>query len=474
MSELPSHYQKILDNALGMDDSYRGGVTVAHISSLMERRDSGSIFDEGEAFSGAERDGAAEAFITATASPHIQPSLPKSRLIDAAENVLNKQVRLPQGMEVRDTVSSQLLVWWRDLETEGEAADLLHIAALPEKKQGKFYSVVAGQTAKAVEIVSQATSNPTIWGSWGFGTPEERSLTGRGRGVPTNKHGHLHVIDFTSEVSKDIIDDSLTASERLNHYEPWASFLHELFSEPLARAVRSSIGMDMGVKVAPFSEAIRSPGDNALRTINNGYSVAFDTPQPFTEVFKGLVNTAGVFEAFYKRVTKEHGSYYKYQSHPEAPESAWSNIAEEAMNIGFTDEEAEQFAGFVLGIRPTYSQICTWLADLESLNDKPEDIARLCRKKEQYERINDYLGKSVTENSLGAALVKDTVTVIEDYRPSRSVWPEHATSTYIIDDYEMDNGVIMVKSLKLIPSVDSTKSAPEHVTGRTLKRSIGA
>jgi len=363
-------------------------------------------------------------------------------------------------------------VWWRDLETDGEAVDLLHIADLSEEKQSQFCNVVASQTAKAVEIVSQATGKPTIWGSWGFGTPEERSFTGRGRGVPTNRHGHLHVIDFTSEVPSEIIDASLTASERLNHYEPWGSLLHELFSEPFARAVYASIGGDEGTTATPFSEAVWGE-NNVLKTINNGYSVTFDTPQPFTEVFKGLVNTAGVFEAFYKRTTEEHAIYYKYQSHPEVPESVWSSIAEEAASIGFTDEEAEQFAGFVLGIRPTYSQIRTWLADLESVDDRPEDIARLRRKKEQYERVNDHLGKSATENSLGAALVKDTVTAIEDYRSGRSVWPEHATSTYIIDDYEMDNGVVMVKSLKLIPSVDSTESAPEHVTSRVLKRSIG-
>ncbi len=473
MSEFTSHYQDLLKDVSLKDQAYNKGIVVATIPPLMERKDGSSVFDEGEVFSGAETKGSAEAYITATASPHIRPSLPRELFIDAAEQVLERKVQLPEGMSAVEYMSPQAIIWWRDTECDEESADLLRLSRLSSDRQDEFCDVIKRQTIKAARIVQAAASKPVIWGSWGYATPEERQTSGRGRGVPTNGHGHLHVIDFTSEIPLNALDSTVSSFEKLNHYKLWSSVLHEGFSEPIARAMRLSVDGLSNTDIAPFSEVVDSNDTTGI--INNGYVITFNKPKSYATVFKTLIGTAGMFEDFYKKTADNHAVYYMYQFNPDISAQARLEIVANAQRVGFAESEAKQFADFTLGIRPTYAQICTWLTDLEEKQESPEDIARLNLKKELYDRIRNRLGEIGTNNSMGNSLIRGTVAHPSEYKSVGGVWPEHAAATFIIEDYDFDeHDNLLVNKVKIILGIDSTQSAPEHMTGRILRRSAGS
>jgi len=477
MSEIYSHYQALVKHAYDKEILYNGDLTIEVIPSLMRRQDGSNVFEEGNAFSGAVCRGTAEAYITAAASPHTAPSVPRESLLTAAHTVLGKEVQLPDEMEKAELISPQLVIWWRDKKRRiDDRADLLYIATLSPEEQADFCQTIAMQTARAVEIITIMTmaQQPTIWGSWGFATQGERIVTGRGRGVPTNKHGHLHVIDFGYESAKVHRESQPTAAEKLNHYEPWGTMLHETFSIPLARSIEMSVNQNYAADVVPFSENVMAPDDCTLGTINHGYVITFDSPQRYANVFNTLIRLGGTFEALYKNITDAHSRYYKHHSQSKILETTQATIISEAISVGFNDDEADALASFALRIRPTYSQICTWLENIDSNETyAKDDIDRLTKKKNQYERVGRYLAQRAANDSLIAGLIKGTVANPGEHTPQGSVWPEHASITFVIDDYEQDDQKrIFVKSFKLIPGIDSTESAPEHKTGRTLKRSI--
>jgi len=445
----------------------------------MERKDGENIFAEGEAFSGIERLGNAEACITPVPSPHIQPELSKDRLKNAAEGVLGREVEFTPGLDAVDTISAQLLIWWReanrDANQDGQA-DMLHISTLPPDQQASFASVIAKQTEKAVNIVTNASGKPTIWGSWGYGSPEERLLTGRSRGVPTNKHGHLHVIDFGSTAQESPRDPNLSAAEKLNHYAPWGSLLHKEFGEPIARTIKETVvrKTDAGVNVEPFTELVQNDGNASARRVNEGYQITFEKDAPIAKILEGLTEIAGKFEMLYQNATKHHEYYHKNFSQDGVTESARALLIQDARNAGFHENEAEKFSNFTLAIRPTYAQLSKWQEELNRNPGEHEvELERIAKLKELYEHVRRLLEEDPERDSFSSALIRDTVAKPEDYRSIGRTWAEHASATYIIDGYNVTNNGIMVSGLQLLPGIDSTQAAPEQVIGRILRRSTG-
>jgi hypothetical protein len=482
MAEMPSsHHNDLLNNVSAKELLHEGGVPVEIISPLMERKDNDNIFDEGEAFSGLERQGNAEACITPVPSPHIQPELPKERLKNAAEDILGKEVTFPSGFDSVETLSAQLLVWWREAETNGDTssdgrADILRISSMPPEQQSNFFSVIAKQSEKAVQIIANASNKPTIWGSWGYAAPHERLTTGRSRGIPTNKHGHLHVIDFGDAGRNLPRDSSLSAAEKLNHYAPWGSLLHNEFSQPIGRAINESISSNTGesVDVKPFTELIQDDSTTNVKRVNEGYEITFAKEVPISKAFESMSGIAGTFERFYQNATEQHEHYHKNFSQKGATESAYTLLAQEARDIGFTESEANRFAEFTLAIRPTFAQLSHWQEELnQSPTENADELERIGKLKELYERIHRLLDEDPDRDSFSSSLIRDTVARPEDYRSIGRTWAEHAGATYIIDQYNVTDAGIMVGSFRLLPGIDSTQSAPELMVGRILKRSTG-
>lgn len=65
-----SHYSGLLKEILIKDEIYKDGLVTSIIPPMIDRKDGMSIFEEGKAFSGVERIGEAESYITIAASPH--------------------------------------------------------------------------------------------------------------------------------------------------------------------------------------------------------------------------------------------------------------------------------------------------------------------------------------------------------------------------------------------------------------------
>lgn len=471
MTELHSHYSELARLLRSSEDMYADGIPVAILPSLMERRDNGDVFDEGQDFSGIVAVGGAESSITAAASPHVHPSISKEAFARAVEQVLGNSPVFLENVAAEELVSPQVVVWWRSNKVE-QPADMLYIAGLPADEKNDFYDVIEQQTSSAVKIINSVSKKPTIWGSWGYASPIEREPTGRGRGVPTNGLGHLHVIDLKSETSHDTLDNQLPATVKLNHYKPWGSLLHKSFGNAFAGALGSTAGSLADIEVTPFSELVRVEDLNGI--VNNGYLINFKEPQPYRKALEMLVETASTLEHFYQDITESHAFYYKYQSHLQVHATARHAIADSAAELGFSNVDAPRFADFVLKIRPTYSQLGTWITEMNrDPETRQEDLVRLRAYQRKYDDIREGANGSTSEESLPRALLLQAAADPNSLGTVGGGWPEHAAASYIIDDYEMINGDIYVNSIRLVFGVDSTHAAPEHSTGRILQRAIG-
>ena len=467
-----SHYNELLKEVLLKDEIYKNGLVTSIIPSMMDRRDGISIFEEGEAFSGVERVGEAESYITIAASPHIQPSISKEKLKKAAESVLKKDVELPPGVGSIETMPAQLLVWWRGTTEDEHTADIPYISTLPSERQDDFSYAISRQASKAVEIISTVSDLPIIWGSWGFASPEERLPTGRGRGAPTNRFGHLHVIDLNSDIAKDYLDTDAPAADKFNHYKAWDSLLFSEFQKPLARALSLSIKSIPIEKVSPFSNTLESPSTGTIGVINNGYTIIFKDYQKLDKVIKSLIDVAGVFEQFYKDTTEAYSYYHKYHGRSEALSIAKRNISLHAKGMGFTEDEATAFTNFILSIRPTYSQLLTWIEDLSTdTGADSEDLKILSKTAQRYRYIRNLLGNRAAKEALSTELVHDTLRDPNDFKSIRNVWPEHASATFIINEYKSTSEGVVVKAINIIPGIESSEGGVNHVTGKILVRS---
>lgn len=469
MPETTSHYPELQRIANERELLYGGEIVTATIPSLMERKDGGNVFEEGRAFGGMENVGSAEAYVTAAASPHILPCILKDQLLDSSEKVLGRVPVLPAGMESVEEMTPQMVIWWRDGAHDG-FADMIYLAGLDDGRKEDFCDVIERQTTKAVQIIGDVSGKPTIWGSWGHGNPDERRFSGRNRGAPTNGHGHLHVIDFNAEEPCNDIEPGMSASGKLNHYEPWAVLLYDTFSGDIAQSIESVLE---SAKVVPFSETVEA--NHHVGTINNGYMVEFNETLPYRAAIRSLIEIAGHMETFYKAIVETYTVSHKYRSHPNILELACDTIVGQALRAGFSEEGADKLAEFALKVRPTYSQIVTWLEELEGDEaGRAEDVDRLRQTRDRYDRVRKALSAPLRDDSFSIAMVRDTVAHPDDIRSVGRVWPEHLGSTYVIDDYELGQDGIYVNRIKLIPAVDSTESAPEHITGRVLRRAMSS
>lgn len=389
--------------------------------------------------------------------------------------MLEKDVELPPGMGSIETMPAQLLVWWRGTAEEEHTADIPYISTLSNERQDDFSHAIARQTSKAVNIISTVSDLPTIWGSWGFASPDERLITGRGRGAPTNRFGHLHVIDLDSDTPEDYLDTNASAADKFNHYKAWDSLLFSKFQEPIARSINLSARNTSIENVLPFSNSVEVASTGTLGVVNNGYTIIFKDHQKLDGVIKSLIDVAGTFEQFYKDITEDYSFYHKYPSQSETSAIARRNVAHTANKMGFAEDEAAVFTDFVLSIRPTYSQLLTWMDDLSAdLNTKPDDLTVLSETAERYRNTRRLLGNRARTGDVSTELVHDTLRDPEDYKTIRNVWPEHASATFIIDEYKNTSEGILVKAVKIIPGIESSEGGVNHITGKILGRSTSA
>ncbi|HEV2403773.1 MAG TPA: hypothetical protein VGS08_06270 [Candidatus Saccharimonadales bacterium] len=468
----PSHFNALLDDALAKDRDHPNGIAVSVVSPLMSRSDGLSVFDEGARYSGVERQDQAAASVTVAASPYMEPVVVRDRFLAESQRVFGEAVHLPDTVEVNDRLPAHLIVWWRD-ETGSDdgRADISALAAASPARRRGFETVVAAQTLKAVRVLASLTGRqPLIEGSWGHGTQKERAHIGMSRGGPSNKHGHLHVLDFGTDPQNLEHRTDLTSRQKLNHFSPWEALLHQALSVPLERIVETSLTEAIGseeITVKAFSDVVQHA--HGKSSYNNGYRVELGSGVPLPELFGALVSLSGRFDALYQDTYALFAQYHKSLSSPAAAGAIRTKMSERAMQLGFRGDEADSFTDFVLRIRPTFGQLVQWQTD-ETVSSA--DRERIARQIARYERVRKALGRSARSIQLATALIEDTLRSTEDWKQVEVTWPAHAAALYALDNYTFSNDTLKVQSLILIPKVGSTESA-EHIYGGTFKRATG-
>lgn len=464
-----SHFQDLLAIAVDKNTEHKNGVAVSVLPSLMQRSDGLTVFEEGQAFSGIEQQGNAEACLTMVASPHVKAQLPKDSLLTVATEVLSRQVSVLEGMKDVAYVSPQVIVWWRNSEGQNqESTDELALYGLGEEDKQNFSEVISKQTTNAAQIIKRASGKPTIWGSWGHGTPEERTREGKSRGLPTNQYGHFHITHFNRDKQDISLQNDLSAVEKLNHFAPWNSLLHREFSSPIAHFLHIVTDQQDSV-IETFSESVVR--ENGTSVENHGYKLSFPQPIAFNKAFKTLVQIAGEFEEFYQGMNTQYEDYYKNRANPSEMAKIKQEMIKEATTKGFNEEQAKGFASFIFAIKPTYGQLAYWENELSHTSGREEDLESITTMKKRYERARNIMGDDASKDRLSFALLRDTLAPPDSIRSIERTWPVHSTFSFIIDDYELQDGEVKVKSIKLLPSIASTEAGPEHIIGAVLKRS---
>lgn len=470
-NKIPKLFRKITG-----DSDRMKGINVEVIPPLAPRMDQTSdVFDEGEQFSGIEKKGDAEACMTCTISPHTKPTVPITEFLSASRDVL-RDPHLPSSLDSspdsKVLLSPQVVIWWRKCHGEGRKNEDLDFAGIGmQKNPADFADIMASQTQKGVEIIRKASggATPTIWGSWGFSTPEEREITGRGRGVPSIKTGHLHVITFPShaETSSIVRRTDLSIQEQLAHIKPLGALFHSDLAGFVSEYIHNVTHRN-GIETTciPFSES-RNDENGNVNIVNNGYKITLQPPLKLNDAYKHLSYLAADFEKLQRSITKAMRGFYTTDIQPNEKDSLIKDIASIAKQFNFSDEGASKLAEFSSGLHPTYGQLQQWKEELQADGDSSE---RLNKEIQRYDRLRKLQKESTDVHPILSSFASG-VTADPDALNTENIWSERASATFIIDDYTIENGVLNVSSFRIIPGIDSTESAPEFMTGRIMRRS---
>ncbi|HSX28473.1 MAG TPA: hypothetical protein VLF60_03430 [Candidatus Saccharimonadales bacterium] len=337
----PSHYSELVDDVVTKEGAHAQGIAITVIPSLMERTDGLGVFEEGAIFSGSEGRGPIEACITSVASPYAPPRIPREVFLNASETILGSRPVLPEGMADIPELPAHLIVWWRnkDWDDDGQAGILRLAEESSQTERDDFRVVIEKQVTRAASIVHQASGRkPLIQSSWGHATPEERSGEGKSRGGPSNKHGHLHVLDLDPTEQSIELRDDLLAREKLNHFGPWNALAHQALSTPTTR-ILGNIAHGALPNSSVTSEAFTDFhfGANGTSAYCDGYRLFFDQPIGFGEAFDCLTTIASSFEGFYQDVTMLHSDFYKHSADSEVRSITRNSLARRAADFGYTD-----------------------------------------------------------------------------------------------------------------------------------------
>lgn len=192
--------EPILTSLIGsmsyIDKFHPKGIAVSQPPVLAFREDVSKIYKEGKNFGGIDSEEAAEAWLAPVAAAHIPSSIPTSKYINEAINVFGRKIQLAHKYINVELFPPQLVLWWRKKRSR-KPYDFIEMDRLTSKEKANFINVISRKSLQAVELIRRLEGKPTIWGTWGYGTKEEREQEGLTRGGPTVKEGHMHFIYYS-------------------------------------------------------------------------------------------------------------------------------------------------------------------------------------------------------------------------------------------------------------------------------------
>lgn len=453
-SENVNLLSEILTVMGAMDERHPNGIAVSQPSVLVPRSQILEVYKEGELFSGLELVGRAECCIAPTPAPHIPAYIPTQVYLDTAKQVFKNNARLLPKYENVRCVSPQVTLWWKR-SGDVKPYDFTDIYKLGKDEQSDFSLSIANKCNQAVDLITRLRGKPIVWGTWGYGTSEERQKEGLTRGGPTLKEGHLHVSYFDPR-EQQVSVQKITSKDKLNHYAPWNNIILKKFGVILGTFIKGSFDKALVVpnivQIKRENKIVNHPNGSA--SILNGYSLSFEKPSLLEDVLSSLVDMAGKFENLYGDI---HELFKAYNStvNPNVKAETFRRMNFLFRQSGASKNESQDLSRFIFSIQPTYGQ----LLQLGQRN-----------KIEKYERVRKKI-KSRPQKILLMDIIEDTLKEPSD-ESIGFTFPVHSSFCYIIKDYSERDDKIHVNSLNIYPQFATTESGPERTLGVILKRPI--
>lgn len=452
-SENVNLLSEILTAMGDMDKNHPNGVVVSEPSILIPRSQILEVYNEGELFSGTELIGRAECCIAPTPAPHIPADIPTQIYLATAKHIFGNNAHLLPKYEKVSYISPQVTLWWRRHD-DIKPYDFSDIYRLSKNEQEDFCLSISNKTNQAVDLITQLGGKPVVWGTWGYGTIEERQKEGLTRGGPTLKEGHLHVCYFNPDKQKATVQ-KITNKDKLNHYAPWNILILKEFGIFLGEYIRGSfdkvLSMDKKNQITRENKIVNHP--NGFVSILNGYNLSFEEPAVLEDVLLSLVDMAGRFDVLYENIHVLFNTYHSTIK-PSVKAETFQKM-DILFQSGASDIESQNLARFILSIQPTYGQLVNY--------GQKDKISK-------YERVRKKI-KNRTQKSLMIDIIEDTLKEPSD-DSIVFTFPVHSSFCYIIKDYSRIKGKVFVNSINLYPQFATTESGPERTLGVVLKRPI--
>ena len=460
-------FSSIYSAVKDIDRLHLGRIAVSEPPVLVQRGKISKVYEEGKLFGGLEAVGDAEACLAPVPVPHVPATIPSKDFLKAAKDILGAEAELSPRYDGVQYFSPQVVLWWKRKNNE-KPYDLADIYDLPFQEKMDFFSVISRKSKEAVRLITSLKSKPAIWGTWGYGTTEERLKEGLTRGGPTVREGHLHFTSFDHGEQR-LAFRELPPKDKLNHYAPWDKIILKRFGISICTAL-SGFQPDNGPLFRVKRENKVEHHPNGAISIFNGFILDFESAVPLESVLQTLVEITGKAENTYRQIHKFFGFYHKARD-DENRKRAVEEIGGVLQKIGFHSEPAQELIRFIVSIKPTYGQLLAWREEIKRQEGGERDLEQIEKNINRYERVRKRLEASNKKNSLNVAIVEDCLK-----KPGDSditfTWPVHASFCYLIEDYELREEGIFVRSLHLYPEFVTTESAVERVLGVVLKRPL--
>lgn len=451
-----------------MDKVHQNGIAVNQLESLAPRGQVKDVFEEGTLFSGVETIRNAECSIAPVPAPHILASVTTDKYLEVATNIFAVKPKLLLKYDGVKLFSPQVVVWWKEKDSQ-KPRDFINLYNLSLNERIDFCDAISNKTAEAIEFITKLKGKPTIWGTWGYGSQEERVISGLIRGGPTVNEGHLHVTYYDYD-EQSVSIQQLSKKEKLIHYAPWNEIVLEKFGTDMAGIIKSTLNTHLRSKTEAHvqRENKLEKHTNGSISIKNGFEINFDSEISLKDVLDTLVEMTGKAEAIYENIYDLFSNFHMHANTENRADTIieMSNLLQ---RIGFESKNANEFSKFIFSINPTYGQLENWKFELTADKDNASDLIRVSNLLDKYKRIREKIKNRENKQNLSTAIVEDSLKMPND-SDIMLTWPVHFSMCYIINNYVTKKDGIYVKSISLYPEFVTTESAPERELGVVLKR----
>jgi len=403
-------------------------VPIFEIPPVMPRGDSVDIFEEGAAFGGVSQNDDFIACTTAAASAHVPSTIEKEVYRAQAAAAFSYPSQLAPGTASVKTMPPQTITWWAIKHTSGlsRESDFIELARLSPAKRKELYGLIAPNVYHSVKFIESLKGSSILWGSWGNASDAERAATGRGRGVPTNKIGHTHVVHFEEALNiLEPADTQATFAEKVDYADPWTHVIMAYFANEIAAALESGLrdGQEGLSDVNVTVQSKDKPDKDSLVKTFDGFIVTLDAEVRYETILEILTRVAGMVETYYQQYLSMSDQCVLLGDDIAAQEHLKQEIMASLMKYAVPITVATAFTEMVLHIPPALPISNEATSEEETLRTLPLAV--------------------------------------------------HASAWYLIEKYRFAEDGLYVQSFKIFPAFSSTKAAPERILNGVQRRPLG-